>query len=1242
MDGSLTPGSALDTVVNPGRLSPSQRQLASQRLLEEDSNRFLKTAVNLATNPFVWLTFLVSPVGAKALRQGKRLSEVRKEFSLFQKKEAGAFAMLKSALDDVEGTNAQNVVAEIADTKTTLMDRLNAEASEADVKLVQALEQKHGKLRWARENPLDFTQYAPGTKERKVLEQSHAYVDIKGKGLDGSIGTEPVVQGKTSFRVVYENMPDVVEEEVLAKVRGSDVAVRLDFDAYKANIAEYNSNLEKHFKQNLDQLRDENPGLSLEGLREKYVYGERLKVVMNKVKIEKDQALRKTPSLVDADSVREFEQQNPEVLEWAKAHSRTQKKAFVMALGDEKYFNETGKFKMDQQKAYMAISSMRASLNRGDEVRNMNILNGNMQGKDLIMGLVDNYEKVIADPDVDMEEAFDTLMTALDDVVDTNRWNRDVWVSNNTFKRAKVRKAGSTSEYVEPPLVLHELDEKALDEAPFAYTSSNSGAANLFAPLTSKDIRYDMDTLDTWESLGFRLTDEGRAHGKETRKMAERLWNPQNQSDLSSRKAMLVADFNPVRSRQKYVDQLVTTHVLNTRPMQTTASRDMFLDKIADERKGVEVAIRNTKMAVDAPTPERLKKKGMSATELLSLDYMAQRDIVTQSLIRDAVGSAIGSAGPQYMAVRASVLRNKAVAKSFADSMFGKVLEKHTGEGGKAFIQRIRHLAESPDMALDPGGVSGMMANYLYTTHLGFNLGSVILNLTQPLLLAAAVGTPAQVLGAFADSAKETFSFIQKRLASGKMFLTPEEKLTMMRDSFEMMGKGSRGRNVLGIGPNMHAILDHNMKGPGGAFQKFQGAALGLFELSEWFNRNTTAHLVKRIYMKQTGARTFQELHKAMPDFNSEVEKMVYRLQFAQHDINQPKIFQTWLRNPLARQFMSFPIRQAYTTLGVMPKLGGEGYWQGLARTMARGMGYSAITFELGRGLLGVDLSSGLFTGSLASVAGMDRLSGAESSPIPTPPVVKIPWDLMRGMATDDDRLTASAISRLVPGGVAFSRAWGLAPEAPEFLRPTQPTYVDWNNPLPTGEVPVYKSDGTLVAYRSRTDMILRALGADMGRWKEQGEIDGYLMKQGDVIASYKRRYLEALYGNDSSGAEKIKKEFQDKFNFPLAISQQQLSAFIKSKEQGRTERVATRLPPEARESYKSMLLNTAPNIQGGYDPTVPAAQRPRVNPLSADEIERLRAEINAGVGPAGRGTPLPVGASSSQQGGSFQSFGSF
>lgn len=180
--------------------------------------------------------------------------------------------------------------------------------------------------------------------------------------------------------------------------------------------------------------------------------------------------------------------------------------------------------------------------------------------------------------------------------------------------------------------------------------------------------------------------------------------------------------------------------------------------------------------------------------------------------------------------------------------------------------------------------------------------------------------------------------------------------------------------------------------------------------------------------------------------------------------------------------------------------------------------------------------------------------------------------------------MVAGSLARMVPGGVAINRALGLMPHMPEWRGvgnlpgSLQKTYVGWNQPLPTGEVPVFKGDGTLVDYRRPSEVVAKAMGVDMGAWQEQGSLDNYLVKQREEMLSYRQEYLRAVAGNEFGKAAQIQGEFTQRFKgLPLTVTKDQVETFLQNRGMPRTDRILSRIPQEARSQYQAYA-----NARGG------------------------------------------------------------
>jgi hypothetical protein len=269
------------------------------------------------------------------------------------------------------------------------------------------------------------------------------------------------------------------------------------------------------------------------------------------------------------------------------------------------------------------------------------------------------------------------------------------------------------------------------------------------------------------------------------------------------------------------------------------------------------------------------------------------------------------------------------------------------------------------------------------------------------------------------------------------------------------------------------------------------------------------------------------------------------------------------------------------------PRVGGrQNYFRALGFDTMRGLGISSVVYELGKNFLGADLSRGLYAQAAFDLFGGERFLEDGNEWIPVPPILDIPTDLAKGFAMGDFELMRQSLSRLAPfGGVAISRLTGMLPKlpspVPEWHRIVQNTYADFNQRAPDGRVPLYAGDGRLIDYRSATQVVLRGLGVDLGRWRNAGELDHFLVAQRDEIVEARRQMLQALLSNELGKVEGIRTRFQKRFGFPLTIDRDQLRQAIRLRQQPRVERLLDRLPTEARPEYQRLVAATAPERIG-------------------------------------------------------------
>lgn len=893
--------------------------------------------------------------------------------------------------------------------------------------------------------------------------------------------------------------------------------------------------------------------------------------------------------------------------EYQRAVKKANDTLFVRAIGKEDVYAKTGLIEIDDDKTARLISS----LNR--EVSSNGAKGATTwEGKEALLNIlgVERVEK--AQSIAEAQNKFEFVRDELKKLIyNKSGFDSTYWMSRNMMTPAKIAD-GSV------PIVQYDdmIQKKLFDLAPHA---SSTTFVNKLSPITERDVHFHQDFLDALEDYGM-LTEEGVKHRQYVTKLA-------TENKLSGANVKLA--WNPsryVESNDRHMHNMTQLRAFDTAPVSEVALIEdtRRTTRIIEEVKGrktkhgINSEIGIEERLIDTPEygPKTVKSlvydvNKMSHGDMLDRYFQSLPSAQHQEKFRNiVVPNAIGNAGIEMLAVYNSHMATRETANRFANSIIGQGMEKYGGKWGKKFVGELRRIGDfSSDTRLN--NVSDSVAKFFYVTHLGVNLGSMILNLTQPLVLAAMVENPLGVLKAYGKAAKEIGGYVSERVGQGFKTISDAEKAAMIRRHFKY-------GTELGIGPDMFSALDSHLAGvKGGAFDKVASGMLKGFEKTEWFARSVAGHMLEGAYVK--AGRSLDD-----SVFKMDLQRFVLQTQFGQSDLNTPFVFQSGvMNNRLARQFLTFSLRSLTGAADIFPKLGESSYLPGLANTFFRGMGLSAMTYEAGKGLFGIDLSPGLYMASVTSIMGGQRMLDKGQSPYPVPPVISIPVDLIRGYANEDSQLLSSAIARLVPGGVAINRAMGFLPELPRhgvggFPGSLQRQSVGWDE-MQNGMVPVYDERGSLIDYKNPSSIVLKALGADMGAWQEQGQMDAWLLKNRPKITEMRHEYLRAEYANDFARAQEIRESFERKFKIPFTVTNQQRREFARSRVTSRTERILDMYGNQERAAFAAPVA-----AAGGvpmFDPSAvevggTASSRDELRPGGKEAIEEVVKRMQ-NVGPA-------------------------
>ena len=570
---------------------------------------------------------------------------------------------------------------------------------------------------------------------------------------------------------------------------------------------------------------------------------------------------------------------------------------------------------------------------------------------------------------------------------------------------------------------------------------------------------------------------------------------------------------------------------------------------------------------------------------------------------------AIGDLELHHATHMAAMLNSKMFLKNMGEGVFGKMLDKTNTKFGANLRQQMLDLGDPNVLQATTGrGAAGNVAKYLYNTHLGLNLSTVALQLTQPFLhLSNFVGVD-NVLKAYGQAMKEYGTYMSARSRQNFRAISPLERKQLHANSFVHLKEDMVFDNVLGVGDNVYSLVDETMQAGQGVMSETKRTAtywlsqapMKLFEKAEMFNRLVSAHAVDNFY-KASGRfpRAFvqgsDDYYKRMSDIRSVVDET----QFGGTYLNTASVFLgggplgRFAELPYTKQFLTFPVR-SFTSLFATGKRVGEGkrYFRGTdvevplptaAVDFLRMMGTSAILYEVGKEVFNADIERGLTMSAITDT--FPDLTNQQDSIIPIPPIVDAPINVARGILSDDPSFTGLSLGRLLPSGVGITRILSsfekIGSNTTSFQLPSalQRKFVDWEKPNQEGNYPIFTSDGRFIEFQSGTDIILNGLGLKTLSATEGGKLDGYLMKQRENIRNVRRKAIAALMSNDIERYMKLKERFESDFknpdtgeSIPLTFTKRQLKDYVKNLSVARTERILQGISPELRPIYQESI----------------------------------------------------------------------
>lgn len=516
----------------------------------------------------------------------------------------------------------------------------------------------------------------------------------------------------------------------------------------------------------------------------------------------------------------------------------------------------------------------------------------------------------------------------------------------------------------------------------------------------------------------------------------------------------------------------------------------------------------------------------------------------------------------------------------------------------------MESFAASPASLASARAMSGGIASYLYKTHLSLNMFSVLGQMLQtPSFLLPTLGADAWWQGV--KKAGQQLNAYAKERTTLPPNISQAERRALLQKHIPLSNVD--GRDLLAITDDLLDSIDGSIiksrlqaqRRPGMLEWALLEAPMKFFEKAEVFNRiatgEATQFAMRRATMKP-GAGGIMGYRRGVVggavNEMDQIEQMVGFVNYGATPLNTPMALAS-PSNPLfgiinlasapIRQFVTFPLRSMLYPMTVSPILGGGKREFGLGRfggpsweinatvgDFMRIMGTGAVIYEVGKNMLGADLSQQLGGQALTDYP-QKILSGKVGDLLP--PIVDIPLDTVAGILQFDDEKLGNTVARLVPSGVALQRLSYMLPKLPDLPGvEIQREYADWGSMREDGTVPIYRSDGTLMEFRGGIGTILRGIGADMGRFKDDREAVAFLIRNRDRMVQMKSEYKNAILANSFSKAKAIEAEFKKAFGMPMNVQKQEWDRAIEAREQSLLARQIERLPNAFEQQYRGVI----------------------------------------------------------------------
>tara|TARA_Y100000310_G_scaffold282083_1_gene303071 strand:- start:576 stop:4610 length:4035 start_codon:yes stop_codon:yes gene_type:complete len=286
---------------------------------------------------------------------------------------------------------------------------------------------------------------------------------------------------------------------------------------------------------------------------------------------------------------------------------------------------------------------------------------------------------------------------------------------------------------------------------------------------------------------------------------------------------------------------------------------------------------------------------GVTLGDIMSVYYSGMKNGEAAAIFKDVILPHISARkNPVSSAMRAAQISTAKTLEKFANGWMGQQIEK-VGTPGKEFVRGLKELSTDHN-------ISSMLAKGLYVGFLGANMSSVMLNMMQPFLHTTMQLGFENVIPAYGKALGEMFSYAKERIPLG-MQISEAKRAELMTKHFTHVGEGLQG-DLIGLLPDVFANIEgasyagiqaYKKEGKG----KFLAMTLPMkmFEKAELLNRLTAAHAVDMAF-KKTGRRIaprptglWDEAEKNYFRKIMDTKRFVQETQFGGTAMNMPTAF---------------------------------------------------------------------------------------------------------------------------------------------------------------------------------------------------------------------------------------------------------------------------------------------------------------------------------------------------------------